>query len=86
MEYNYVKTCLVDVSILLSNAISDNCVPWRQLGSCSMTRPLQCDQTLPLSAKGVACETSKTTAQSILPHAGSKGIEAKDKIVYRQLE
>ena len=30
----------------------DNCwVPWRQLGSCSVTRPF-------LSAKGVACETS----------------------------
>ena len=28
----------------------DNCVPRRQLGSCSVTRPF-------LSAKGMACET-----------------------------
>ena len=31
----------------------DNCVPWRQLGSCSVTRPF-------LSAKGVACKTRQS--------------------------
>ena len=32
--------CLADVSILLSEtAMFDNCVPRRQLGSCSVTRP-----------------------------------------------
>ena len=31
-------------------AMLDNCVPWRQLDGCSVTRPF-------LSAKGVACET-----------------------------
>ena len=47
LEYNYIITCLVDVSILLSN---DNCVSWQQLDDCSMTRSF-------LSVKGVACET-----------------------------
>ena len=42
--------CLVDVSILLSTTMFDNCVPRRQLDGCSVTRPF-------LSAKGVACET-----------------------------
>ena len=31
----------------------NKCAPRRQLGSCSVTRPL-----IPLSAKGVACETN----------------------------
>ena len=37
MEYNYVTTCLADVSILLPNCYVR--IPQRQLGSCSMTRP-----------------------------------------------
>ena len=48
MEYNYVTTCLADVSILLS--VFNNCVPQQQLDGCSMTRPF-------LSVKGVACKT-----------------------------
>ena len=47
MEYNYITTCIADVSILLS--VFDNCVPQRQLNGWSMTRPF--------SVKGVACET-----------------------------
>ena len=65
MEYNYVTMCLADVSILLPNRyIFDNCVSRRQLGSCSMTSPL------PLSEKGVACNTS------LHPHARKSGAES----------
>ena len=39
MEYNYVTTCLVDVSILLPNHYVQYCVPQQQLGSYSVTRP-----------------------------------------------
>ena len=39
MEYNYVTMCLADISILLPNHMFDNCVPLRQLSSCSVTRP-----------------------------------------------
>ena len=46
-----IMSCLVDVSILLSNS-----TVWR-LCSSATTRQLQCDQTLPFSAKGVACQT-----------------------------
>ena len=35
-------TCLVDVSILFLTAMVDNCIPRRQLSSCSMTRPFLC--------------------------------------------
>ena len=33
-------------------ALFDNCIPWQQLVSCSVTTPL------PLSVKGVACKTT----------------------------
>ena len=39
MEYNYITTCLADVSIYYLTAMIDNCVPWRQLGSYIVTRP-----------------------------------------------
>ena len=41
MEYNYVTTCfsqIMSASYYLT-AMVDNCVPRRQLGSCSVTRP-----------------------------------------------
>ena len=39
-------------------AMVDNCVPWRQ--------QLHRDQTLPLSVKGVACETRRTSCVVVL--------------------
>ena len=35
LEYNYVTMCLADVNIRYVTAMVDNCVPQRQLGSCS---------------------------------------------------
>ena len=57
---NYVTTCLVDVSILLSNHTLYNCIPRRPLVSCSVTRPF-------LSVKGVACETLFPLPHFLIP-------------------
>ena len=48
---NNVRTCLTDVSILLSNGHV------RQLRSSVTTRQLQRNQTFSLSAKAVVCKT-----------------------------
>ena len=41
----------MSASYYLTTSFDNCCIPWWQLGSCSVTRPF-------LSAKGVACETS----------------------------
>ena len=48
---NYITTSQMSVSYYLTT-LFDSCIPWWQLVST-----LQHDQTLPLSVKGVACET-----------------------------
>ena len=54
MECNYVTTCLADVSILLPiTTMFDNCVPWRQLGSCSVTRTFLSLQRVWLARLGI---------------------------------
>ena len=68
---NYVTVCLVDVNILSYCTV-------RKLCSSVTTWSLQCDQTFPVSAKSVACETIKIHAQpkihicKLYPHSMGK--------------
>ena len=51
VSYSTITSRLVDVSILFSTTIFNNCIPRQQFEGCSATRPF-------LPTKGVACETN----------------------------